>query len=398
MGTQRLLFAISGAVLLLQACGGQTGRLEPLVPERARATAGIQVPAAQTPLPAPAVRTPALAPAAAAQPAPAARPASAAPSDSGQPAAPAGITAQSGGATFVGGKVREMQEDLRRLQESVAAEGAELDEIQGAIDAAALSYHGRIAAMRSRLQRGTTRGNPELTREWAAAQTDLEAVRAGVEQLNGLSARVASDAALSAYLLESARASYGISGATEEDHRQLSEIEREVNRSVLQIDRLLGELSDDIRRQSRYVISERSNLTTLALAIKDGEYLGPSLGQAAPAGQGAAAPAAASVESIDARQPLVVIRFDRSDVKYRQALYTAVREVLDRKPDARFDLVAVSALGDVEAQSALDAVTTRRNAESVLRAMVDMGLSADRMTVSATTTSTGGNEVRLYVR
>ena len=396
MGTQRLLFAISGAVLLLQACGGQTGRLEPLVPERTRATAGIQVPAAQTPLPAPAVRTPAPAPAAAAQPA--ARPASAAPSDAGQPAAPAGITAQSGGATFVGGKVREMQDDLRRLQESVAAEGAELDEIQGAIDAAALSYHGRIAAMRSRLQRGTTRGNPELTREWAAAQTDLEAVRAGVEHLNDLSARVASDAALSAYLLESARASYGISGATEEDHRQLSEIEREVNRSVLQIDRLLGELSDDIRRQSRYVISERSNLTTLALAIKDGEYLGPSLGQAAPAGQGAAAPATSPVESIDARQPLVVIRFDRPDVKYRQALYTAVREVLDRKPDARFDLVAVSALGDVEAQSALDAVTTRRNAESVLRAMVDMGLSADRMTVSATTTSTGGNEVRLYVR
>src|SRR3546814_14746741 len=58
------------------------------------------------------------------------------------------------------------------------------------------------------------------------------------------------DAALSTYLLESVRAAYGLSGAVEEDHRQLAVLEDDTNQTVVMVDRLLTELSDDIRRQS----------------------------------------------------------------------------------------------------------------------------------------------------
>ena len=43
-----------------------------------------------------------------------------------------------------------------------------------------------------------------------------------------------------------------------------------------------------------------------------------------------------------ARRPLVVIRFDRANVPYEQALYTAVSRALERRPQALFDLVAVA--------------------------------------------------------
>src|SRR3546814_17324146 len=43
------------------------------------------------------------------------------------------------------------------------------------------------------------------------------------------------------------------------------------------IDRLLNELSDDINRQTAYAANERRNLTTMSLAIRNGELYGSSL-------------------------------------------------------------------------------------------------------------------------
>ena len=68
-----------------------------------------------------------------------------------------------------------------------------------------------------------------------------------------------------------------LGGAVDEDHQQLAVLEDEVNKTVVSIDRLLNELSEDVSRQTAYVGNERANLTTLSLAIKNGELLGPSL-------------------------------------------------------------------------------------------------------------------------
>ena len=95
--------------------------------------------------------------------------------------------------------------------------------------------------------------------------------------MNNLANRVSADAAMSSYLLEATRAAYGLSGAIDEDHRQLAVLEDDVNKTVVLITRLLDELSEDIARQSNYVANERGNLNTLALAIKNGELYGNSL-------------------------------------------------------------------------------------------------------------------------
>ena len=95
----------------------------------------------------------------------------------------------------------------------------------------------------------------------------------------------------------------------------------------------------------------------------------------------------------------MVIRFHRPKVPYEKALYTAVRRSLERRPDAAFDLVAVAPNADNPAEVALHSDASKRNAETVLRSLISMGLPAERVSLSATTSANvQSDEVRLYVR
>lgn len=307
--------------------------------------------------------------------------------------------------TFVGNKVVQLRDDLRRLQESIRAHNGDLQNIRQRTIGNAQTYHQSVAVIRSRLQVGTTPGNPMLVSAWNQSQGLLEQVNADIGDMNDLSNRVAADAALSTYLLDATRAAFGLSGAVDEDHRQLEILEDDVNRTVVLVDRLLTELSDDIRRQSRYVATERNDLNTLALAIKNGEFFGTSLAARTYGMGGADVTATPSLQgrglsaAPGSRRPLVVIRFDRSNVNYQQALYTAVSRALERRPDASFDLVAVTPSAGSSAQVALDTSKARKNAQDVLRSLTDMGLPPSRVALSATTAADAtSNEVRLFVR
>tara|TARA_Y100001934_G_C12293633_1_gene746170 strand:- start:12 stop:1166 length:1155 start_codon:yes stop_codon:yes gene_type:complete len=302
--------------------------------------------------------------------------------------------------TYVGQRVTEIRGELRWLQSQINQQNTQLQGIRVLTVQHARSYHTTVGAINSRLQVGTTPGNPALVTQWNVAQASLAQVESDIAQMNTLANGVASTSTLSAYLLETTRAAYGLSGAIDEDHRQLAILEDEVNRTVVLIDRLLNELSEDISRQSNYLSTERANLTTMALAIKNGEMLGSSLGNrafssSAPVtSNGLAALAPAS-----SRQPLVVIRFDRKNVQYEQPLYNAVSRALQRRPNAMFDLVAIAPNQGNAARVALSASSSKKNAETVLRSLSDMGLPLDRVRLSALTSNTAAtNEVHIYVR
>ena len=304
--------------------------------------------------------------------------------------------------TVVGNKVAALRDDLRRLQTSVEKQNRDLQGARTVANANSRGYHERVASMRSKLQLGTTPGNPVLVKEWNSAQAQLENVNNDLSAMTALSGRVAADAALSAYILDATKAAFGLSGAIDEDHSQLAVLEDDVSQTVILIERLLTELSDDIRRQTNYVANERGELNTLALAVKNGEFFGPSLATTSyTMGSAKAEPGKSRISSIRRQRdrPIVVIRFDRPNVNYEQALYTAVNRVLQRKPDATFSLIAVSSVSGGAAKSALNSNETRRNAQSVLRSLVDMGLPPSRVTMSAeTSASNPGNEVHIYLR
>jgi len=302
--------------------------------------------------------------------------------------APLSGTSSKFGPTAVGQKAAQLRADFEKLKANTQTRSQQLEVIRNQTVSNVNNYHSRVGAIRSRLQMGSTPGNPELLAEWSQAQTQLTQIDADIATLNQLSAQVSSDAGTSSYLLENIRAAYSLSGALEEDHRQLRLLEDEVNQNAIVIDRALLSLNNEINRQAQYVTTERTSLVELAADINTGQsYSTPGRrANTAPRPVATVTPA-----SFADRRPLVVIRFDKPDVAFEPALYQALSRALERRPDATFDLVAVS---PNEAGQA----AARRDADSVFRSMTNMGLPAERVAMATmASTSASTPEVHIYV-
>ena len=304
--------------------------------------------------------------------------------------------------TFVGQKVVELRNELRRLQQDVSKNNGELQSVRAKTVSDSQRYHASIAAINSRLQVGTTPGNPILVGQFNEALTQLDQIGDDISRMNVVTTQVTADSTLANFLSENTRAALRLSGAVDEDHRQLAILEDEVNRTVVLIDRLLKELTEDIQRQTNYVSVERGNLNTLSAAIKTGEMFGSDLtNRALIAATIGMAPMATPVPQSavgDGRRPLVVIRFDRPDVQYDQALYNAVSRVLERRPNATFEVAAVAPSSGGAGRVALASNQVRRNAEAVARSLQRMGLAQQRVAITARTSDQSyANEVHVFV-
>jgi len=311
------------------------------------------------------------------------------PLDNSQPDVPTG--------TAVGQKVQELKGDLARLQETIKAQSARQQSLHADIEQNAAAYQAITGAISGKLQVGTTPGNPGIVQAWQSAQQNLNSVETDISQMNALSNEVAGNAAYVAFLQDSVRAAFGVSGAVDEDHRQLRILQDQTAQTNVDVDRLLSQISQDVARQNEYLATERSNLTALAGGVSRGEFLGSTLAsRAMPAPAQPTLPPGAGIAS---GRPLVVIRFDRPNVNYEQALYQATSKALEVRPNAAFDVVGVAPSGGTPAQNALNGDIARTNADRVVRSLTSMGLPPDR--ISASQSNDPGiqaNEVRIYVR
>jgi hypothetical protein len=302
---------------------------------------------------------------------------------------PAVTSAPSTG-TVVGERVEGLRGELAGLQQRINQHSAQFEKLQAATTTNSQQYHGTMAAINARLQIGTTKGNPILINQWNDAQKGLEKIADDVSQMNSLANNVSADANEAGYLLDSTKSTFELSGAIEEDHRQLTVLEDEASRTSVIANRLLSQLSGDITRQTSYVGAERANLTNLSDAIKNGGFLGSAGTRNYLKTSSVSDPVTGGTNA------LVIIRFDREDVAYEQALYEAVSQTMQQRPQSSFDVVSISPLrGDVAANQAQSA----RNAEKVLRSLTNMGLPASRVNLSATSnTQVAANEVHIFVR
>lgn len=308
--------------------------------------------------------------------------------------APVAIEAGSDTGTVVSHTIASLRGELSGLQDKIVASAQQLADLRAAGAQSATDYHEAKAHITTRLQIGTTRGNPELVSEWNAAQSSLDTLTGNINSLNALGTQVADESSRAHYVLNTVQATFDVSGAVDEDHRQLKTLEDETSQTIVLIDRLMMEASDDVQRQTSYVANERANLTTLASAIKNGELYGAELGSgmiASAPSPGYSAPAGGAA--------LVTIRFDHPNVSYQQILYTALAQALQTRPGASFDVLAVSPTRGTASSVQLAQTEAQRHAQDVMRSMTDMGVPATRLGVSSTTDpSIGASEVRVYVR
>lgn len=295
--------------------------------------------------------------------------------------------------TYVGEKAATLRGELTRLQEQTNQQRSQFEALRQQQIQESQQYHATIADLSARLQVGTTPGNPLLVQQLNVAQGQMASVAALAQQTSQLAAEVSSSSTTSSYLLESIRAARSLSGAVDEDHRQLRILEDDTNRTAIQIDRLMTELTSDVARQQQALNIERNNLNALSVSVTGGQLFGTSLSNRLNA---VSAPVATLPASVQNSRPLVLIRFDRANVRYETALYRAIKTALDRRPNATFEVVSVAPVS--AAQSAMGLTTAQRNAEAVVRSMTSMGLPPDRIQVTTTAGQVSVNEVKVFVR
>lgn len=317
--------------------------------------------------------------------------------------------------TVVGRKVESLRDELYRLQDRMTDLSDRLHSLERDGQGKSATYFAALATINTQLQSGTTPGNPRLVARLSEARESLEVLGSNVAGLNDLAMEISNTASVSSFLLESTRATYGLSGAVEEDHVRLAQLEDAINNTVVLIDRMLNNVNDDITRTASYLSSERENLRTLSLAVANGNLMGKNLSNRPfssaklaniPNGGMVASPAAYSPPTAPqgaglpgGARPLVKIRFDRADVSFQQPVYRAVNEALSRYPNARFELVAVHPNKGNAAAVAIESTRARRNAEKVLRSLTEMGVSLDRVDLSYSPSNDAtASEVHLYVR
>jgi outer membrane murein-binding lipoprotein Lpp len=172
-------------------------------------------------------------------------------------------------------RIQQLRADQAALNSAIAAQQNQLAQTRSRLSADASAYSSLTNGITSRLQAGTTPGNPNLVNDWNAAQAKLDDVTLGVGTLNSLASQVTTQASVAGYLLENVRATYSVGGAVDEDHRNLRSIESETTRSMQQIDRLIGDLNAQISRENGFLARERTNLAALSYGVNLGRLGNP---------------------------------------------------------------------------------------------------------------------------
>ena len=175
--------------------------------------------------------------------------------------------------------IEQLRSDQAALNSGIAAQQAQFNATRAQLAGDTRAYSGLVSGITSRLQAGTTPGNPDLVNQWNAAQGRLDAVTLGVGTLNSLASQVTTQASVAGYLLENVRLALLVGGATDADHRNLRTIESETRRSMQQIDRLIADLNAEIARENTFLGRERTSLAALSYNVNIGRLGTPGGGQ-----------------------------------------------------------------------------------------------------------------------
>lgn len=324
--------------------------------------------------------------------------------------------------TVAGRKAAALRGEFVTLQTQIAQYGDQLNLFRRSLQLNLDEYQKSLSALRL-----TGVRLPDNTPQFAASVDDargkLGRVNADLLRMNGLAAKITVSAAYGGQLREEVQALARTPNLGEDDARQIETLDREVNDSIVLTHSMLADIHHDISQQSVYTQRQRDAIEQLAEAVKTGgarpssalrpvaaasatSTITPSgtvaetvtAGKPGTAGAATATTAAAAPRTgatAAARRPYITISFAQPQADYGPALYQAVQQALQRRPDLKFEVVGVSPVsaGAQPTQSAL------RRARAVMDALVEMGLPPERLSMSGATSPTATSEqVQLFVR
>jgi hypothetical protein len=301
--------------------------------------------------------------------------------------------------TFVGGKINQFRGDLSSIQNAISSHNNDFLRFKDLVDEQTSVYQGLSSAIRSRLQIGTTPGNPILVGQWNDAQRALEDIQNNVNNLQIVNNRVTADAALITHLRNAIDSSFFISGAIDEDHNQLKVLNDDVQRTSVLYARLMDELEQKISREIMILNDERQYMKKLAEDVEVGKFGGRV---SSPPTTSSNIQEQAKPKSIDTvniaplnyDNAILVIKFDDTNFDYSTALFESISNALEQMPSANFEVVAVSPTGGASFSD-----KARQRASEVFGKIVEMGVPSERMSLTSSNSTTAqAEEVHIYLK
>jgi hypothetical protein len=310
------------------------------------------------------------------------------------------ITIQPGAdtGTAVGRTVAGLRSQLQTLAAKVSGDAQHLTELQAGSAQAIATYQQATANIQTRLAVGTSPANPELIGQWNTAQGSLDTITGNINALSKVAGDIGGDSSAAHAAYNSMQAAYNTPGGVEDDQRQLNVLSDEAGQVMIVADRLMRQAKQAIQRHTAYVANERGSLTTLASAIRAGDYAGAMMGTAPATMASSAPPPADTLPAAGASPPtgtpIVTIQFGPAHAAYEKPLYSALSQALASQPKASFSVVGVA-----PSATRVAANSAERDAKAVMRTMGAMGVPPTRMEVSAATDpGVTDSEVRVYVK
>ncbi len=303
--------------------------------------------------------------------------------------------------TFVGGKINQFRADLTSIQNAISSHNNDFLRFKDLVDEQTSVYQGLSSAIRSRLQIGTTPGNPILVGQWNDAQRALEDIQNNVNNLQIVNNRVTADAALIGHLKNAIDSSFFISGAIDEDHNQLKVLNDDVQRTSVLYDRLMTELEEKISREIQILNDERQYMKQLAEDVEVGKFGGTVSAPPTKSSSGSSEQPNQTVETkqikvapINYDNAILVIKFDDTNFDYSTALFESISGALEQMPSAGFEVVAVSPSG-----GSSYADQARDRASEVFSKILEMGVPTERLSIASSTSSSAqAEEVHIYLK
>jgi hypothetical protein len=298
-----------------------------------------------------------------------------------------------------------MTQALVAQQVDLDARDARLQVLRATRQTAVDGFANRAIGINKRLRASTAPGDSALKAEWGKSRADLDVLDELGSQYRALAAENDAAATALAALLAEIRAEEAT--AAEDNQDGLAVLARDVEKTLAVVEGLSAALAQGSATLDVPATIAKLALAAMEVAIEGGAYVGDALAQRAR-GRAAPAPAGGGASLVGTTAPLAVISFADADAYFEAALFSIVYAALGRRPNAGFDLVGVSpSLAAAAAQDESDGApvytarlgTGRVNAQRVRRALLSMGLPAERMTLAATNSPAArAEEVHIYVR
>ena len=175
--------------------------------------------------------------------------------------------------TFVGQKIPPLRTDFDSVVGAFEIHRGTYEEVKSRVYGSSTEYFGTVAALNTKLQLGTTPGNPVLVRQYDQAQGELDNIEEYLREINLLNQKVNADAGVVALLKSTLNKVLRLAGAIDQDHRQLELLEDDTEKLEIDISRLINEITEEISRQAGFAKIENQNLLVMAVAIRNGEAM-----------------------------------------------------------------------------------------------------------------------------